>query len=291
MARKIAYLGPAGTYTEQAAIAYDPSAERVPQASVAAVSAAVESGSVEEGIVAIENSLEGSVTDVLDLLIHDSTLKIRKEVVIPINHCLLVKPGTVNEARQIQVLYSHPQAFGQCRKYIEAALPAAEVFATLSTVAAVEELMGIGRFADHVTGPRGKIQAAIAPKRSAELYDAEILMEGIQDHSRNATRFVVLASLDHEPTGDDKTSIAFTFDEEDKPGQIYRAMSEFASWSINLSRVESRPSKESLGRYVFLIDLDGHRTDPGVREALEAIDTFTSTLKIFGSYPRYRASG
>ena len=275
MARKIAYLGPAGTYSEQAAIVYDPSAERVAQASVAAVSAAVEAGSADEGIVALENSLEGSVTDVLDLLIHDSTLMIRAEVVIPIDHCLLVKPGTTLDA--LRMVFSHPQALGQCRKFIEGRLGGAQAVASLSTVSAVEDMKRSDRPA-----------AAIAPKRSAELYDVEVLEEGIQDHPGNATRFVVLAPQDHPPTGDDKTSIAFAFKEEDKPGQIHMAMSEFASRGINLSRVESRPSKESLGRYVFLIDLDGHRSDTGVREALEAIDGFTSALKLFGSYPRYR---
>jgi prephenate dehydratase len=278
MAKKIAYLGPAGTYTEQAAIAYDPSADRVPQSSVHGVSEAVEQGTADEGIVALENSLEGSVTDVLDLLIHDSTLNVRAEVVIPIDHCLLVRPGTALDA--VEVVFSHPQALGQCRRFIEERLRGAQIVAALSTVSAVEDM----KKSDRPT-------AAIAPKRAAELYDANILMEGVQDHSGNATRFVVLAREDHPPTGDDKTSVAFTFEEEDKPGQLYMAMGEFASRGINLSRVESRPSKESLGRYVFLIDLVGHRTDPGVRDALEAIHTFASTLKLFGSYPRFRAGG
>ena len=119
----------------------------------------------------------------------------------------------------------------------------------------------------------------------------EIIAEAIQDRAENATRFVALAGEDHAPTGNDRTSIAFTFSDEDKPGQVFRALGEFAKRGINLSKIESRPSKESLGRYVFLVDLDGHRIDPAVADALDAVHAEASSLSVFGSYPKARPPG
>lgn len=273
-ATRVAYLGPPGTFSEQAAMAHDPAAQRLPFSSIRAVASAVEAGMADEGIVPIENSIEGSVTDTLDLLIHESRLAIRKELVLPINHCLLAKAGTPLDA--VQVIFSHPQALGQCRRFIERAFGKAQVMAALSTVAAVEEMKAF-------RGPA----AAIAPLRAAELYGVEVLAQGIQDHAANVTRFVVLAPEDHPPTGYDKTSIAFSFS-EDKPGQLYGVLGEFAARNINLAKVESRPSKESLGKYVFLVDVEGHRLDEEVRGALERVRGRTSMLKTFGAYPRHR---
>ena len=276
MAKRIAYLGPSGTFTEAAAQRYDPEAHLVPVSSIAAVAAAVDAEEVEEGVVPIENSLEGSVTDTLDMLIHDSNLSIRHEVVLPIEHCLLVKPGASNQ--EIELIYSHPQALGQCRRFMERHYPKAQPVAALSTAAAVEDMLGSRLPA-----------AAIAPGKAAEVYGAEVLLRGIQDNPANFTRFVVLARLDHPPTGSDKTSLCFSFS-EDRAGILYAALGHFASRNINLAKVESRPNKESLGRYVFLIDLNGHREDPAVQEALSIIETEVSMLKVFGSYPRYRDS-
>mgnify|MGYP001613653686 CR=1 FL=1 len=273
MAKRLAYLGPAGTFTETAALRYDSQAQLLPFFSIAAVAAAVDAGMAEEGVVPIENSLEGSVTDTLDLLIHESRLVIRHELVIPIEHCLLVKPGVAVE--EVKVVYSHPQALGQCRRFIERCFPKAQVLAALSTAAAVEEMLQ----SQHPA-------AAIAPSRAAELYGAEILARGIQDHPSNTTRFVVLAHQDHSPTGRDKTSLCFSFG-EDRPGLLYSVMGEFARRNINLVKVESRPNKESLGRYIFLIDLEGHREDPTVKEALAGVQAEASMVKVLGSYPRY----
>jgi prephenate dehydratase len=273
MANRIAFLGPAGTYTEEAALLYDAGADLKPFSTIAAVGLAVSSETTEQGVVPIENSLEGSVTSTLDLLIRESGLSIFREVVLPINHYLMAKPGT--RIADIQVIYSHPQSLGQCREFLERSFPNAQQIASLSNSAAVSDMNDSSRPA-----------AAIAPQRAAELYGAEVLGKDIQDAANNVTRFAVLARQDHPPTGDDKTSICFSF-EQDAPGVLYRSMGEFASRNINLMKIESRPTKQSLGEYIFLIDCAGHRQDPLVREAIEALGRNVSMLKVLGSYPRW----
>ncbi|MEE9249386.1 MAG: prephenate dehydratase [Dehalococcoidia bacterium] len=275
MTKRIGYLGPAGTFTEEAALLYDGDAQLIPFSSISAVGAAVVTGMVEEGVVAIENSIGGSVTDTLDLLIHGSDLFIKQEIVLPIMHCLLVMPGT--QADAIKVIYSHPQALAQCRPFLEQCFPKAQLEASLSTAAAVEEMKkGDGSI------------ASVATQRAAELYDAEILARDIQEVTSNETRFVILASVDHPATGADRTSLCFSFD-DDRPGLLVDVLGEFAQRNINLAKVESRPSKESLGQYIFLLDLDGHREVSPVKEALEKVRLTTARLKVFGSYPRFRA--
>jgi prephenate dehydratase len=271
-AKRIAFLGPPGTFSEEAALRHDPTGQLLPFASVAAVAAAVDSGMAEEGVVAIENSIEGSVTDTLDILIHESRLSIRRELVLPVGHCLLVRPGT--QADDVKVLLSHPQALAQCRRFVERCFPRAEMVAALSTAAAVEEMMA------------RENAAAIATRRAAELYGAETLARDIQDRSDNLTRFVVLAEEDHPSTGNDKTSVAFSF-ADDRPGLLMKALEEFSSRGINLTKVESRPTKERLGEYIFLLDLAGHRSDGPVAEALQAVEGQSSFFRIFGSYPRF----
>ena len=273
MTKRVAYFGPAGTFTEAVALQYSPDAQLLPFSSIAAVAAAVDSDMADEGVVPIENSLEGAVTDTLDLLIHESDLRIRHELVTPIEHCLLVKPGVT--VQDVTVVYSHPQALGQCRHFIERCFPKAQVVAALSTAAAVEEML-------HSQSPA----VAIAHARAAEIYGAELLARGIQDHPANFTRFVVLAREDYPPTGRDKTSLCFSF-KDDRAGLLYSIMGEFASRRINLAKVESRPNKESMGRYIFLVDLEGHREDPIVKEALKGVEASASMIKVLGSYPRY----
>ena len=277
MARHIGFLGPIGTYTEEAALHYDPEAHLQPFPTIGAVGLAVSSAITQEGVVPIENSLEGSVTNTLDLLISQSGLSIRQEVVLAIDHYLMASPGT--RSADIQVIYSHPQALAQCRDFLERCFPNAQQMASLSTVAAVSDMS-----ASSVPA------AAIAPRRAADLHEVQIIGRSIQDNSNNVTRFVVLANEDHPPTGKDKTSICFTFD-DDAPGLLYQALGEFAQRSINLVKVESRPTKQSLGRYIFLIDCDGHREDPLVKEALERLAEPASMLKVLGSYPRWDSGG
>lgn len=271
MVIKLGYLGPPGTFSEAAAIQHNAEAILVPSSTIPSVADSVRSGATNEGIVPIENSLEGAVTTTLDLLIQEKTLFIRGELTIPIEHCLLTCPAWTESS--IKFIFSHPQALGQCREFIERMFPEAQVVATLSTVAAVEEMK------------QSNIpSAAIAPQRAAELYQVEIISKGIQDYPNNVTRFVVLSSNEHPSTGKDKTSICFGFD-TNKSGVLYDVMGDFAIRGINLTKVESRPTKEILGRYIFLVDLEGHKEDPSVKDALMAVSKKTSSLKIFGSYP------
>ena len=274
MVKRIAFLGPVGTFSEEAALRYDPAGELEPFPSIPAVAMAVASGITEEGVVPIENSLEGSVTSTLDILIEEPRLCIRRELVLPIEHCLLAQPGT--RISDIQTVYSHPQAFGQCREFLELCFPRAQRIASLSTVAAVEDM------------EQSSSAASISPRRAASLYGLDILAEGIQDNSSNVTRFAILANTDHPPTGRDKTSLCFSF-QDDQPGLLYDVMGEFARRNINLAKVESRPTKQLLGQYIFLIDCEGHREDAPVKDAIDAIKVQTSMLKIFGSYPRWNA--
>lgn len=271
---KIAYLGPAGTFSEEAAVLYDPAAERMVYPSIRDAAIAAESGETDEAILPIENSIEGSVNMTLDYLIHDSTLSIVSEVVLPIRQCLIAAEGTHWE--NIETVRSHPQALAQCRQYLEKNLPDAKLVASLSTAGAVEEALN-----------DNGITAAIANRRAAELFSATVLEEGIEDNPNNMTRFVVLGRRTTSPTGSDKTSICFGFD-EDAPGLLHSALGEFASRSINLAKIESRPTRHELGRYVFLVDTVGHREETLVAQTIEVVEGQVSTLKIFGSYPTYR---
>ena len=274
MARTIGFLGPLGTYSEEAALLYDKTADRL-YPTITGVGEAVAAGEIDEGVVPIENSLEGPVTFTLDLLIAQPTLFIRGEIDLPIEHYLLAKPGTV--PAEIKVIYSHPQALGQCRQYLEKNYPQAEQMASLSTVLCVTD-----SFESKVPA------AAISPRRASELYDVDILDRGIQDVANNVTRFAVIGLSDHAPTGDDKTSMAFTL-EKDSPGLLHRVLGEFADREINLLKIESRPTKQLLGEYIFLLDCVGHREESPMKEALAALSDPISMLRILGSYPRCKA--
>ena len=276
MVKRLSYLGPAGTYSEQAALLYDSRAELVPFPTIPAVCRAVSAGVTDEGIVPIENSIEGSVVYTLDYLISETDLSIFNEIVLPIDHCLMVKPGS--NPQDVRTIYSHPQSLAQCRHFLEDNFPGAEPMASLSNSAAVSHMMESATPA-----------AAIAPQRAAELYGAEIIGRGIQDVTNNVTRFVLLGWQDHEPTGSDKTSLCFTF-AEDAPGSLYSALGVFATRNINLVKIESRPTKESLGRYNFLVDCEGHRESDLLKEALSVLQEQVSDMKVFGSYPRWKMS-
>ncbi|MCY4582909.1 MAG: prephenate dehydratase [Chloroflexi bacterium] len=269
---KIAYLGPQGTFSEQAALDYAHDAELVAYRSITASAMSVLQGEADEAVCPIENSYQGAVTDTLDVLLHEEGLHIRQELTLDIVHNLMVKPGVVLAA--VKRVYSHPQALGQCRRYLEQHLPNAELAAALSTAEAVERAI-----ASDVPA------AAIAPSRAAELYGAQILAPGIQDDDNNVTRFVVLGRSDHPRTGNDLTSVAMEFS-EDKPGQLFGVLREFAERNLNLTKIESRPTRLGLGKYYFLVDIEGHEDDPTLADALALVEQRTSQLIKFGSYPR-----
>ncbi|MDP6064855.1 MAG: prephenate dehydratase [SAR202 cluster bacterium] len=272
MPKRLAFFGPHGTHTEQASLNYDGEAVLLPYSTIPLVAAAVDSGEADEGVVPIENSVGGSLSVTLDLLIHGSSLFIRQEIILPIKHFLVGRPGTRFE--DIDIIYSHHQALEQCRSYLAEHFDGVREVLSTSTASAVEDMLtGDGR------------AAAIATERAAKLYDAEVLASGIADYSNNTTRFVVLASADHPPTGDDKTSICFTFD-GDNPGVLHSALGELASRNINLTKIESRPTRVALGEYIFLVDLQGHREDETVKSALSSLREIATIFKIFGSYPR-----
>jgi len=272
----IAYLGPPGTFSEEAAAAYaagSSDAQLLPMASIPAVVTAIETAAATVGVLPIENLLEGSVNYTLDLLIHETSLQILAEVVIPIRQYLVARPGL--SLAEIEVLYGHPQSLGQCRKFIERCLPNVATVASLSNSAAPAEAMADPRRA-----------AAISTRRAAELTASTILARDIADNLSNVTRFIALAHTDAPPSGDDKTSFCFGF-REDRAGTLVGALRELAEEQINMTKLESRPSKAVLGQYIFLVDINGHRREPRIARALERIAAQAGMFKIFGSYPRW----
>ena len=269
-----AFLGPRGTFSEDAALLRTDSDDLVAFSSFPALVSAVETGLAGEAVLPIENSLEGAVSTTLDLLIHETTLRIAGELVLPVRHFLITAPGVKLE--DVRIVTSHPQPFGQCRRFLDRCLPGVEQVAALSTAGAVQDVVSSG----------STDRAAIGTARAAELYGGAILAHDIQDVHTNVTRFVVLTREDTPPTGDDKTSIAFRV-LEDVPGALHTVLGELADETIQMTKIESRPSKGWLGDYIFLIDFLGHRQDDRVARMLDRIRARCSMLKVFGSYPRF----
>ena len=273
MPKKIAFLGPIGTYTDEASYLYAPSAERVPFASLGLVTSALEEGNVDEAVVPIENSLGGTVIEVVDFLIASEKSQIKGEFLLPIDHCLITRPGV--KLSDIRVVVSKQEALTQCRQFLARELRFAEQVPATSTALAVVAL----KDADART-------AAIGPRRAAELAGLPVLAHGIQVRKNNVTRFAVLASSSMPPSGSDKTTIAFDFDKPDAPGLVYGAMRPFADRGINLTKIESRPTGTGMGNYIFLLDLEGHIDEPHVQQAITELQGHTSTFKVLGAYPR-----
>ncbi len=224
----------------------------------------------EYGIVPIENSIEGPVGITLDSLAHKFDLKIYNEIIIPINQNLIVNPGATMS--DIEDVYSHSQAIAQCQEFIQK--NKIQPHYAVSTANAAKNIVG------------DKTKAAIGNSKAAELYNLEILKANIQDTDNNETKFVVLSKEDHEPTGNDKTSIIFSI-YEDKPGGLYNILGIFQKNDINLTKIESRPSKKGLGKYMFFVDFEGHRNDAIIKNIIKEIDNNTYFLKILGSYPEF----
>lgn len=270
-----AFLGPAGTFSEDAALAHaGTDATLIPLTSIPALTSAVETGLADDAVLPIENSIEGSIHTTLDLLIHETPLRIKAELVIPVRLFLMTAPGAV--LSDIQTVTTHSNPLGQSRRFLERVLPNARQVPALSTAAAVQQVVNGG----------DKSVAAIGTERSAALFGASILARDIQDVKTNVTRFVVIGQQDAAPTGNDKTSIAFTMD-KDVPGALHATLSPFAKAGIQLTKIESRPTKAWLGEYVFLIDFLGHRLDPEIAPILDELRGYCATFKVFGSYPRF----
>ena len=270
---RVAFLGPEGTFTSQAASRAVADAERVPLATIAEVIAAVRNGEAALGVVPIENSIEGSVNLTLDELAFGTEgAYIRREITIPISMTVLARPGVTLE--QITTVRSQPHALAQSRGWLERNLPHAALQAATSTAeAAREAAAGDGSL------------AALGPAVAAERFGLEILATDVQDFAGNMTRFVVLGGRMAPPSGADKTSVVVFFG-EDRPGLLLRILDEFALRSINLTKIESRPTKQALGEYCIFLDCAGHVTDARVAEALRSVHRHAAQVRVLGSYPR-----
>jgi len=280
-ARRVAFLGPVGTFTEQALHreAGLAAGELVPMATMADVLFAVNEGDVDAGVVPIENAIEGTVNVNQDTLAFDVDLLIEREVVLPVHLDLMARPGTTLD--QVTRVWSYPHALAQCRKFLARELALAETEASNSTADAA-------RMLSQSDDPHG---AAIAPRRAAEVYGLEVIAAAVEDHDNNETRFVLVAREGiPAATGHDKTSIV-VFQRADEPGSLLTILQEFAARGINLTKLESRPTGRGLGDYCFLIDLEGHLSDEVVADAMRSLKAKQADVKFLGSYPMAGAQG
>jgi chorismate mutase/prephenate dehydratase len=269
MPLNVAFLGPEGTYTEAAAFKHFGHAVRTtPLPTIDAVFRDVESGSCDYGVVPVENSTEGMVSHTLDMFLQ-SDLGICGEVMLAIHHCLLTRAARLAEVTKV---YSHQQSLAQCRKWLDANLPRVQRQAVNSNAEAA-------RIAAAEPG-----SAAIAGRVAADVYGLPILSENIEDEPGNSTRFLVIGHDRPAASSDDKTSMVFSF--RNRPGGLCQAIEVFARRNIDMTRIESRPSRLERWSYVFYVDVEGHRDAPAVAEALDELRTRTDYLKIVGSFPR-----
>jgi prephenate dehydratase len=273
---RVAYLGPPGTFTEEALLSQPDlaDADLVAMRSWPEVLSATATGDVDLGFVALENSIEGSVLLVLDQLVFDYDLLIQREVVLTIHQNLLAPPGmALSDVRRV---VSFPVATAQCRKFLAASLPDAEIVASNSTAGAVQD----------VAENRPPGTAALGAALAAKLYGLDVLAPDIEDTpGANQTRFAVVARTGiPAPTGHDKTSIV-SFQRADKPGSLHAILGQFTARNINLTKLESRPTKHSLGDYCFIIDMEGHVKDEVVADCLRDLKVQLANLKFLGSYP------
>jgi prephenate dehydratase len=273
----VGYLGPEGTFSHEALVSHAGAGELelVSLPTVYETVMAVHDGRVDRAFVPIENSLEGSVNATLDALaVETDDVAIVGEVVHPIRHCLIAREQM--ELEDIDLVLSHPQANAQCARFIRTRLPQARVVAVNSTADAVRT---VAESEDRA--------AALGTRLSAELYGCEVLRTDVEDVADNETRFVWLqrGGPSDEQHGPFKTSIVYWGGGDMAPGWLVRCLSEFAFRGVNLTKIESRPRKQGLGRYMFFVDLEGRATDQHVAEALEGLRNHAETLKVLGSYP------
>jgi chorismate mutase/prephenate dehydratase len=266
----VAYQGEPGAYSEEAAIRFfGNSTKGLPYEGLDGVFEAVERGDAPFAVVPVENSLEGSITRAYDLLL-DSPLMVCGETELRISHCLIAMKNASLDT--IKYVYSHPQALGQSRNFLKKLN--AEIVPASDTAGSVKMIKDAKRLD----------AAAVASARAAEFYGMKVLAKEIEDNPHNFTRFFVLSKEDSPPTGNDKTSIVFSL--KHKPGSLYDSLGEFAARTINLTKLESRPTRHQPWEYNFYMDISGHREEKGVAEALKALEEHAVFVKILGSYPK-----
>jgi chorismate mutase/prephenate dehydratase len=263
---RVAYLGPVATFTHLASIKkFGSLVKYIPVNSITEVFAEVEKDRAEYGVVPIENSIEGAINHTLDMFI-DSDLKICSEVSLEITHNLLG-----NSKGKIKKVYSKPEVFGQCRIWLEANLPNVELMEVSSTARAAEIVK------------RQKASACIASSLAAKQYNLKVLAKSIEDYSHNVTRFLVIGRTEPNPTKNDKTSIVFSL--KDRVGALHDVLIPFKKNRINMTKIESRPSKKRAWDYYFYVDFLGHHRDANVRRALGELEKNAKFIKVLGSYP------
>jgi len=270
----VAYFGPAGTFTEEALRSQEDLAagKRTPYSSVPEVIAAVERHDADGGVVPIENMIEGSVSVTLDTLAFDSELLIQREIDLPVSLNLCAPAGV--GLSDVRTVVSFPHAIAQCRGYLSNKLPKADSRASYSTAEAASE----------VSKSKRTDLAAICNRLAADMYGLEVLATEIEDHPENQTRFVLVGRGIPAPTGHDKTTIV-CFQREDRPGSLLAILQEFAARAINLTKLESRPTKRGLGDYCFFIDIEGHVADELIADGLRNLAAKQAEVKFLGSYP------
>jgi chorismate mutase / prephenate dehydratase len=268
---KVTCLGPLGTFTHLAALRhFGSSSAFVPVDSIKKVFENVETGKAEYGVVPIENSNEGVVSYTLDMFM-DSDLQVVAEIILEVSHNLLSKQTNITKIKKV---YSHPQALAQCRGWLESNMPGVPAKEATSTAKAAE------------LAAREKDTAAIASEIAARMYDLNILERNIQDSRRNITRFLVISKEFPHRTGNDKTSVMFSI--KHKPGSLYEVLLPFKRAKINLTKIESRPSKRKAWEYIFFVDMEGHVEDKKVKKAIDSLKENCLYLKVLGSYPQGR---
>ncbi len=266
---RVAFQGEPGAYSEEAVFRLFGEIETIQRATFAEVFEAVESDRADRGVVPVENSQAGSINETYDLLLAHE-LVIAGEFDLRVSHCLMALPGQA--LGQIRRVYSHPQALAQCDVYLKQL--GVEVIPAYNTAGSAKSIR-----AERLTEC-----AAVASRRAAQLYQLEILAEGIETNPNNYTRFLVIARTPAPPTDRGKTSIVFVVD--NRPGTLYAALGALATRGINLNKIESRPGRQRPWDYIFYVDVDGHADDPALRDALEELRRHTTFLRVLGSYPR-----
>jgi prephenate dehydratase len=266
---KVAFQGERGAFSEDAVITFLGDAEIFPNKYIADVFEAVLGNNVDFGEVPVENSQAGSINDTYDLLL-SYPLNIFGEIHLRISHCLMALPGETLAG--IKVIYSHPQALAQCEEFLRKLK--AEIVPTYDTAGSAKRIKEAGL----------KGSAAVASKRAAQIYGLEILAEGIETNPNNYTRFFVISRNKAEPSPKSKTSLVFST--KNLPGALYACLGAFANRDINLTKLESRPSRDKPWEYVFYVDFEGHIDDPVSQEAMTELKQTTNFIKILGSYPR-----